>query len=228
MGNKRAAGWNYNRLPLPNVCPPLPRTLLPLTPHPFHPAVIFGTSMVTSSSSRVLSSFSLHACCYMCRKRMKTPLNHKVIFQHPVIFTHDCTLARLCIPHHYNSAASLQLSASSRNKQQDSAAPLPDHALGEAANASFFASKVLSRPYRCAYAAFNFAHPTRCLLATEMSARVQSIYTADLAIVIAFSMFANTRTTTLQTIKHPTAVRAHDVPVSVSSNHMRECIWSTI
>jgi hypothetical protein len=118
MGNKRAAGWNYNRLPLPNVCPPLPRTLLPLTPHPFHPAVIFGTSMVTSSSSRVLSSFPLHACCYMCRQRMKQPsLNHKVVFQHPVIFTHDCTLARLCIPHHHNSAASLQLLASSRNKQ---------------------------------------------------------------------------------------------------------------
>jgi hypothetical protein len=63
---------------------------------------------------------------------------------------------------------------------------------------------------------------------TEMSARVQSLFIADLAIVIAFSMFANTRTTTLQTIKHPTAVRAHDLPVSVSSNHMRECIWSMI
>ena len=70
--------------------------------------------------------------------------------------------------------------------------------------------------------------PHSCLFAPEMSARVQSLYIADLAIVIAFSMFANTRTTTLQTIKHPTAVRAHDLPVSVSSNHMRECIWSTI
>lgn len=53
----------------------------PITPHPFHPVVIFGTSMVTSSSSRVLSSFTLHACCYMCRKRMKQPpLNQQVIF----------------------------------------------------------------------------------------------------------------------------------------------------